>query len=112
MRMQKRADNARYNRHRMRRYLKHSPPDTVRLLDPVVLNEIPLIRKIIHDETWYEGERRGCWVSSDDPVVKENVCRVICRVGEELRRNLTAQLAADAERVECSVSDSRNERAA
>jgi hypothetical protein len=69
----------------------------VRQLDPVVLNEIPLIRKIICDETWYEGERRGCWVSSDDPVVKENVCLVICRVGEELRRTLTARIAADSQ---------------
>jgi hypothetical protein len=84
----------------------------VRPLDPVVLNEIPFIRKIIRDETWYEGERRGCWVSSDDPVVKENVCRVICRVGEELRRTLTAQLAANAEPVECPVSESRDDRAA
>jgi len=81
-------------------------------LDPVVLNEIPLIRKIIRDETWYEGERRGCWVSSNDPVVKENVCRVICRVGEELRRNLTAQIAAGGQPDGCSVQESKNTRAA
>lgn len=81
-------------------------------LDPVVLNEIPLIRKIIRDETWYEGERRGCWVSSDDPVVKENVCRVICRVGEELRRTLTAQLTAGARMEECPAAESKDDRAA
>ena len=84
----------------------------MRLFDPVVLNEIPLIRKIIRDETWYEGERRGCWVSSDDPVVKENVCQIICRVGAELRRTLTAQIAANAQQAEYSAVEVDADRAA
>gem|GEM_PF-6049487 len=29
-------------------------------VDPIVFRELPLIRKIILDETWLEGERRGC----------------------------------------------------
>ncbi len=62
-------------------------------IDPVVRQEIPVIQKIVRDETWYEGERRGCWVSSDDPVVRENVCRVIFRIGQELREKLMAQIA-------------------
>lgn len=44
-----------------------------------------MIQKIIRDETWLEGERRGCEVSPRDPVVRENVCRVILRVGQEMR---------------------------
>ena len=65
-------------------------------LDPVVLKEMPLIRKIIRDETWFEGERRGCRVPSDDPVVRENVCQVIFRVGEEMRRTFQADISANA----------------
>ena len=56
------------------------------VLDPVVFRELPMIQKIIADETWLEGERRGCTVPSDDPVVRENVCRVILRVGAAMRR--------------------------
>ena len=58
------------------------------ILDPVVCRELPVIRKIIDDETWLEGERRGCWVPSDDPVVRENVCQVIVRIGAALREAL------------------------
>jgi hypothetical protein len=68
-------------------------------LDPVVFRELPVIRKVIDDETWYEGERRGCYVSQDDPVVRENVCVVILRIGRELREKFTAQIAARAEQV-------------
>jgi len=64
-------------------------------LDPVVFREIPVIAKIIRDETWYESERRGCYVPPDDPVVRENVCQVILRIGGELREKLCAQLATD-----------------
>jgi hypothetical protein len=63
-------------------------------LDPVIFREIPVIQKIIRDETWLEGERRGCTVTQDDPVVRENVCQVILRIGAELRARFAAQLAA------------------
>ena len=48
-------------------------------LDPILIREIPVIRKVIEDETWYEAQRRGCPVSPDDPVVQENVCQIILR---------------------------------
>lgn len=54
--------------------------------DKVLFRQLPIIAKIIRDETWLEGERRGCAVGEDDPVVRENVCRVILRVGAELRQ--------------------------
>ena len=60
--------------------------------DPIVFRELPVIQKIIADETWLEGERRGCYVSSEDPIVRENVCLVILRIGAELRAALQAQL--------------------
>jgi hypothetical protein len=57
--------------------------------DKVLFRQLPIIAKIIRDETWLEGERRGCEVGEDDPTVRENVCRVILRVGAELRRQCT-----------------------
>lgn len=60
--------------------------------DPVLYHQIPIIQKIIQDETWLEGERRGCWVPSNDRVVRENVCRVILRVGQEMRESVTRDL--------------------
>ncbi len=62
-------------------------------LDPLIFRQFPLIQKIIADETWLEGERRGCWVSPEDPVVKENVCRVILRVGAAMRASVEAMRA-------------------
>jgi hypothetical protein len=46
--------------------------------------EIPIIEKIIRDETWYEGERRGHPVSPDDPAVIESVCRIVQKDGETI----------------------------
>ena len=62
---------------------RRQPP--VQDLDPVVFRQLPVIQKIIADETWLEGERRGREVSSDDPVVRENVCAVVLGVGQQLR---------------------------
>lgn len=56
--------------------------------DPIVARELPLIHRIIEDETWLEGERRRCPVSADDPVVREHVCEVILRIGQQLRESL------------------------
>ena len=58
------------------------------VLDPVIFRELPMIHQIIADETWLEGERRGCPVAPDDPVVRENVCLVILRIGEVMRRSI------------------------
>jgi hypothetical protein len=58
-------------------------------VDPVLCREIPVIQKIIADETWLEGERRGCPVTSNDRVVRENVCRVIMQIGQQLRDSIT-----------------------
>ena len=57
--------------------------------DPVVARQLPVIQKIIHDETWLEGERRGCPVAPTDPVVRDNVCSVVLRVGAQLRASFS-----------------------
>lgn len=61
--------------------------------DPVLFRQLPLIQKIIADETWLESERRGGAVPSDDPVVRENVCRVVLAVGAAMREALTVDMA-------------------
>lgn len=59
--------------------------------DPIIERQLPHIARIIQDEAWLEGERRGCPVSGDDPVVREKVCDVVLRVGAELRAHMTGQ---------------------
>jgi hypothetical protein len=61
-------------------------------LDPIVFRELPVIEKIISDETWLEGERRGGYVSPEDPVVRERVCDVVLSIGEKLRELLQGQI--------------------
>lgn len=50
----------------------------------IIRAEIPLIQKIIQDETWYEGERRRCPVDSRDSTVRMRVVDVILRCGDKL----------------------------
>ena len=69
--------------------------------DPVLYRQIPVIQKIIQDETWLEGERRGCHVASTDCVVRENVCRVILQVGQQIRESVSKDLPPNiAERMQ------------
>jgi hypothetical protein len=65
--------------------------------DPVLFRELPVIQKIINDETWLEGERRGREVSPNDPVVREKVCEIVLRIGQQLRETVTASLVAAAD---------------
>jgi hypothetical protein len=58
--------------------------------DPVIFHQLAVIQKIIDDETWLEGERRRCPVGPDDPVVRENVCLVLLRIGQQLRDSMAA----------------------
>jgi hypothetical protein len=76
--------------------------------DPVVLRELPVIQKIIADETWLEGERRGGYVSPDDPVVQEHVCDIVLSVGEKLREYFQEQVEGEV----CPVVVTDHSRAA
>jgi hypothetical protein len=68
--------------------------------DPTIFRQLTVIHKIIEDETWLEGERRGCSVSVDDPVVRENVCLVVLRVGHQMREAAMQALARNGVRHE------------
>jgi hypothetical protein len=61
----------------------------MKTLDVVVARQLPIIQQIIQDETWLESERRGYPVPSTDPVVRENVCAVVLRIGQQLRKSLS-----------------------
>lgn len=61
----------------------------------IVFAELPAIEKIISDETWLEGERRGCPVPPDDPVVVEHVCEIVLRIGQTLREHTQARLCQE-----------------
>jgi len=63
-------------------------------LDPIVFFQLPVIRQIVLDETWLEAERRGCWVAPDDRIVRENVCLVVLRIGEQMRESSQRAMAA------------------
>lgn len=76
----------------------------MKALDPILFRELPLIQKIIQDETWLEGERRGCRVTADDRVVRDKVCQVILRIGHQLRE---AAIAASASRTSAIIAPLR-----
>ncbi len=63
-------------------------------LDPIVFFQLPVIRQIVLDETWLEAERRGCCVASDDRVVRDNVCQVVLRIGEQMRESSQRAMSA------------------
>jgi hypothetical protein len=67
--------------------------------DTFLFRELQVIQKIIQDETWLEGERRGCWVSPEDPVVRERVCAVVLRIGQSLRESVTKTIAVEDAKV-------------
>jgi len=56
--------------------------------DPIMRHQLMMIHQIIHDETWLEGERRGCYVSPQDWIVREKVCDVVLRIGQQMRETL------------------------
>jgi hypothetical protein len=58
-------------------------------MNPEQLNpkELPFIQKIISDEVWLEGERRGCAVNSGDAAIQLKVAEIVLNeVGEILRK--------------------------
>jgi hypothetical protein len=60
-----------------------------------MVRQLPVIDQIIRDETWLEGERRGCPVSPKDPVVRENVCRIVLQVGRDLRERFMQEVGGE-----------------
>lgn len=74
----------------------------MKAVDPIVFLELHSIQKIIDDEIWLEGERRGHAVDPLDPVVVATVCAIIMRIGAELRASVEA---GEVNRKRCSGED-------
>ena len=62
--------------------------------DPVLPIQRAMIAQIVANETWYEGERRGCAVHPDDPAVRHNVCIAVLRCGGYMREESMRRLVA------------------
>jgi hypothetical protein len=62
--------------------------------DPITRRQLTVIKKIIQDETWLEGERRKEPVSPRDPAVMEKVCEVVLRIGGDLRNAFSVETPA------------------
>ena len=67
-----------------------TPVNPMKSADPVIFLELHVIQKIIDDETWLEGERRGGPVDPQDPVVVDAVCSIVMRIGAQLRTSMNA----------------------
>lgn len=53
----------------------------------VIREELPEVARIVRDECWLEGERRGCAVPPSDPAIRLRVADIIlASAGEEIRR--------------------------
>lgn len=84
--------------------------------DPVLKRQLPLIAKIVADETWLEGERRGRPVEPTDCAVRAKVCEVVLRMGQEMREQVLRDMAAEAQsrvgQVEARAPDQKQSVAA
>jgi hypothetical protein len=61
----------------------------------ILREEIPILRQITQDEIWLEGERRGCAVSSHDPVVIDHVAEIIMAKGQSIRNLVRSKLGLE-----------------
>ncbi len=52
--------------------INDKPLDTL-----IIKEEAAIVEKMVDDETWYEGERRGCFIPKDDPTVMDKVFNIL-----------------------------------
>jgi hypothetical protein len=71
---------------------KAATEGTMKDYEYILTHQCSVIDKIIRDETWLEGERRGRFVPPSDRIVRENVCKVILCIGAQLRASATKAL--------------------
>ena len=58
--------------------------------------EIPEVRKIVQDECWLEGERRGAAVDPRDDAIQKRVAEIILSgVGAQLRSSVHPSVNSD-----------------
>ena len=59
----------------------------------IIEEQIPIIRKMLQDETWYEGVRRNAPVDPNDPAVQKRVGELIMEHGAKMRKEAMDRLA-------------------
>jgi len=60
------------------------------MLDPILFRQVAWVERILADEAWLEGERRGCAVGRHDPVVRARACEIVLRLAAQVRAELEA----------------------
>jgi len=65
---------------------------TDKLARLIIQEQIPIIRKMIQDECWYEGQRRHSPVDPDDPQIRQRVGEIIMQCGAKMREEATERL--------------------
>ena len=58
----------------------------------IILRQRRFVNEMYHNEMWYEGERRGCWVDRDDPIIENRVHQIIANVGGNIRSIVVAEM--------------------
>jgi hypothetical protein len=74
---------------------KATTEGTMKDFEYILTHQCSVIEKIIRDETWLEGERRGRFVPSSDRVVRENVCRIVLGIGAQIRASALKALESE-----------------
>lgn len=67
--------------------------------------KMKLLKKIAEDEAWYEGERRGVFVSTEDEVVKQRVQIIADQESSALTRAALKDFSNQARRTSLLVSE-------
>ena len=50
----------------------------------VIRAQVEIVKEIERNETWYEGERRNCWVDPKDRIVQQKLVDICIENGKEL----------------------------
>ena len=56
----------------------------------IINSEIPVIKKMIQDECWYEGQRRGHAV--DEAEISSRINDILIEVGEKIKNKAVEEL--------------------
>ena len=58
----------------------------------IIKEEVDVVKKMMDDEAWYEGEHRHCQVSKDDSIVMDKVCSILLKDGLKIYNEIKEKL--------------------
>lgn len=62
----------------------------VPIIRDIINSEIPVIKQMIQDECWYEGQRRGH--SVDEAEISARINEILIEVGEKMKNKAVKEL--------------------